>query len=123
MIDITSPKVLTPAILFAILSPGILLGLPKGGNHLTQTLFHALVLAILAWGIIKFFFKLTLTPADLVVPAFLFILLTPGVLLTLPPMGGPIFLSGRTGLVPVLVHAVVFSVVYATLRGTFPQYY
>jgi hypothetical protein len=30
MIDITAPKVLTPALLFAILSPGLLIALPRG---------------------------------------------------------------------------------------------
>ena len=41
----------------------------------------------------------------------LFILLSPGVLLTLPPIGGKIFMSGKTSLVAVLVHAVVFYLV------------
>ena len=123
MIDITAPKVLVPMVLFAILSPGLILGLPPTSGHFVQTLFHALVLASLSWAIIKFFFKLTMTPADFIVPALLFIALTPGVILTLPPMGGSIFLSGRTGAVPVLVHMLVFGISYATLRGSFPQYY
>ncbi len=41
----------------------------------------------------------------------LFIVLSPGVLLTLPPVGGKIFCSGKTSLAAVLVHAVVFYVV------------
>jgi hypothetical protein len=123
MIDITAPKVLVPTILFALLSPGLVLSLPPGSGLLIQALFHALVLALLSWVIIKFVFKFTLTPADLIVPAILFILLTPGVLLTLPPSGGPVFLSGQTGIVPVMVHSVVFSILFASLRGVFPQYY
>lgn len=123
MIDITGPKVLVPTLLFALLSPGLLLGLPPGSSHFMQTLFHALVLAILNWAIIKFVFKFTLTTADMIMPALLFILLTPGVVLTLPPSGGSLFFSGKTGITPDLVHAVVFSIAYATLRGTFPQYY
>lgn len=123
MIDITSPKVLVPTILFALLSPGLLLSLPPSSGLLVQALFHALVLSLLSWLIIHFVFKFTMTPADLIVPALLFILLTPGVLLTLPPSGGPVFLSGKTGLVPVLVHTVVFSILFASLRGVFPQYY
>ena len=123
MIDITSPKVLVPTILFALLSPGLLLSLPPSSGLLVQALFHALVLTLLSWLIINFVFKFTMTPADLIVPALLFILLTPGVLLTLPPSGGPVFLSGQTGLVPVLVHTVVFSILFASLRGVFPQYY
>lgn len=123
MIDITGPKVLVPTILFALLSPGLLLSLPPGSGLLTQVLFHALVLSLLSWAIINFVFKFTMTPADLIVPALLFVLLTPGVILTLPPNGGPVFFSGQTGIVQVLVHAVVFSITFASLRGIFPQFY
>jgi hypothetical protein len=123
MIDITGPKVLVPTILFALLSPGLLLSLPPSSGLLIQVLFHALVVALLSWAIIHFGFKFTLTPADLIVPALLFVLLTPGVILTLPPNGGPVFLSGKTGIVPVLVHTLVFSIVWASLRGFFPQFY
>jgi len=123
MIDITGPKVLVPTILFALLSPGLLLSLPPGSGLLTQVLFHALVFAILSWVIIHFGFKFTLTLADLIVPVILFILLTPGVILTLPPNGGYLFLSGHTGVVPILVHTLVFSIVWASTRGFFPQFY
>lgn len=46
----------------------------------------------------------------------LFILLSPGVLLTLPPIGGKIFMSGKTSLIAVLVHAVVFYVLLSMRR-------
>jgi hypothetical protein len=52
---------------------------------------------------------------NIFVPVLLFVLLSPGVLLSLP--------SGQTLLVQVLVHAAVFGVVYWFLRKTFPQYY
>ena len=123
MIDITGPKVLVPTILFALLSPGLLLSLPPGSGLLIQTLFHALVLALLSWLIIKFVFKFTMTPADLIVPALLFILLTPGVILTLPPGSSGVFFSGQTGIVAVMVHAIVFSILFASLRGLFPRFY
>jgi hypothetical protein len=120
MIDITGPKVLVPSVLFALLSPGLIVRLPPDAGLLTQTLFHALVLALLSWVIINFGFKFSMTLADLVVPALLFILLTPGVILTLPPGE---FFSGHTGLVPIIVHAVVFSITFASLRGIFPRFY
>ncbi len=41
----------------------------------------------------------------------LFIVLSPGVLLTLPPVGKKLFASGKTSLLAVLVHAVVFYIV------------
>ena len=123
MIDITGPKVLVPALLFAVLSPGLLLALPPAASRQVQTLFHALVLAFVYWAIAKFVLKLSLTKTDLIVPAVLFVLLTPGVLLTLPPMNGGVFMSGQTGPVAVGAHTLVFALVFAFLRGQFPQYY
>jgi hypothetical protein len=46
----------------------------------------------------------------------LFIALSPGVLLTLPPVGNKIFMSGKTSLIAVLVHAVVFFVLLSFRR-------
>ena len=46
----------------------------------------------------------------------LFVLLSPGVLLTLPPVG-KVFMSGKTSLLAVLVHAVVFYVALSNLRS------
>ena len=40
----------------------------------------------------------------------LFILLSPGILLTLPPVGKKIFMSCETSIAAVLVHALVFAV-------------
>lgn len=42
----------------------------------------------------------------------LFVILSPGVILTLPPVGSKIFFSGKTCITAVLVHAAVFAVVY-----------
>jgi hypothetical protein len=53
--------------------------------------------------------------ANVLVPVILFIVLSPGILLSLPP--------GSSHLIQVLTHAVVFGVVYTGLRMTFPQYY
>ncbi len=43
----------------------------------------------------------------------LFILLSPGLLLTLPPVGNKVFMSMKTSVPAVLLHAVVF---YAVLK-------
>lgn len=123
MIDITGPKVLIPTVLFALLSPGLLLSLPSGQSPIVQVGFHALVMVLAYWVIAKFIVKVNLTTADLVVPAALFAILTPGILLTLPPGPGGIFMSGETGAAPVLTHAVVFAIVFATLRSKFAKYY
>lgn len=115
MIDITGPKVLTPALLFAVLSPGLLLALPRGAGLLTQAAVHAVVLAIVYWAIAKFVLKVSLTTTDLVVPALLFVLLTPGVLLAIPGGAGKGLQVG--------VHTLVFAILFALLRSFFPQYY
>ena len=53
--------------------------------------------------------------ANIFVPVLLFILLSPGILLALPPGAGP--------LTQTLTHAVVFGAAYWGLRSVFPQYY
>jgi hypothetical protein len=123
MIDITGPKVLVPTVLFALLSPELLIALPPGAGLLKQTLFHGLVLSILSWFIIKFIFKFTITVADLITPALLFIILTPGMILTIPPGSDGVLFSTQTSLVAVLVHATIFSITFASIRGLFPKYY
>jgi hypothetical protein len=60
---------------------------------------------------------------NVIVPVILFVLLSPGLLLTLPPLSKGIFNSEQTSVVAILVHAVVFGVVYTGLRAVFPQYY
>ena len=115
MIDITGPKVLIPTLLFALLSPGLIVSLPPGQDPKVQLAFHAVVLALVYWIVAKFVAKVSLTTADLIVPAVLFILLTPGTLLTLPP--------GARGPIPVFVHAIVFAILFALMRKTFAKYY
>lgn len=46
----------------------------------------------------------------------LFIILSPGVLLTLPPIGGKIWMTGKTSMTAVLVHAVVFGLAVHLLK-------
>ena len=48
----------------------------------------------------------------------LFIVLSPGILLTLPPVGKKIFMSGKTSLVAVLVHAIVFYVLLRCFQAS-----
>lgn len=46
----------------------------------------------------------------------LFVLLSPGVLITLPPVGKNIWMSGKTSLLSVCVHALIFVVVMHLLN-------
>jgi hypothetical protein len=125
MIDITSSKVVTPVALFLALSPGLLLTVSGSGvafrngrTGLVPILVHALLYSLIAKTT-----KLVLTRTDLIVTGVLFALLSPGLLLTLPPSSGGIFRSGQTSTQSVVTHAVVYAIVFASLRKLFPSYY
>lgn len=129
MLDISGPKVATPAALFALLSPGLLLELPdKFGKFSTMqtsrraVLFHALVFLI-AYRLAAQGRGIALRKTDLIVPTILFVALSPGILLTIPPGSKGLFLSGQTSMAAIAVHALVFAIVFAFLRKTFPEYY
>ena len=106
MIDVTSPKVLAPAALFAALqlAPSRLGVLPR-----------ALIVSLALFIVYKYALKRTFTSADLIVPAVLFLLLTPGLLVTLPP--------GGTVMEATAVHTIVFAVVFSIMRTVFAKYY
>jgi hypothetical protein len=131
MIDILASKVTTPAALFAILSPGLLLQLPdklpfRHANAIssmrtsrTAVVTHACVLVLL-YHLISKPLGLVLTKTDLIVVGTLFALLSPGMLVTIPP--GAV-MSGQTSLTAIAVHTLVFAVVFAFLRSKFPAFY
>jgi hypothetical protein len=127
--DITSQKVAIPAALFLSLSPGLLL--TTDGSKISfmnrktgqmAVFFHALVF-FLVYSLIAKTMGIVLTKTDLLVTTALFILLSPGLLLTLPPKSGGVFGSGQTSIESVLTHAVVYALVFAILRRQFPQFY
>ena len=127
--DITSKKVVVPAALFLALSPGILLrtngsqiAFRDGHTGQIAVLFHSLVF-FLAFSLIAKSMGLVLTKHDLIVTTILFIILSPGILLSIPPGTKGLFMSGQTSLSAAVVHAAVFATVFAILRKQFPQYY
>ena len=127
--NLTSQKVASPAALFLSLSPGVLLTTAgknvKFANRKTSqsaVFFHALVF-FLVYSLIAKAMGLVLTKTDLLVTTALFIALSPGLLLTLPPGSGGVFRSGQTSISAALTHTIVFAVVFALLRRQFPQFY
>jgi len=48
----------------------------------------------------------------------LFIVLSPGLLLTLPALSKGIFMSGQTSIMAILVHAVIFGILYQLYLNT-----
>ena len=106
-------SLVVPTLLFVLLSPGLLLQLPSTKLHTLQTtnqsvVIHALVFMAAYWAIAKGL-GIALTKADLVVPAVLFLLVSPH--------------GSTTSLNAVVVRALVFAVIFALLRKLFPQYY
>ncbi|AFC35030.1 hypothetical protein OtV6_122c [Ostreococcus tauri virus RT-2011] len=127
--DITSQKVAVPAALFLALSPGVLLttngqklAFRNGKTNQMAVFFHALVF-FLVYSLIARAMGLVLTKTDLIVTTVLFLALSPGLLLTLPPGSGGVLRSGQTSIPAAVTHAVVFAVVFALLRKQFPQFY
>ena len=127
--DITSQKVAVPAALFLALSPGVLVTTTgtnvKFMNRQTSQMavfFHALVFFIV-YSLIARIMGLVLTKTDLLITTAMFIALSPGLLLSIPPGSGGIFQSGQTSIESVVTHSIVFAVVFALLRRQFPQFY
>ena len=127
--DITSQKVAVPAALFLALSPGVLVTTAgknvkfmNGKTSQMAVFFHALVF-FLVFSLVARAMGLVLTKTDLLVTTTLFIALSPGLLLTIPPGSGGLFQSGQTSIPAAVTHAVVFAVVFALLRKQFPQVY
>jgi hypothetical protein len=127
--DITSQKVAIPAALFLALSPGVLLttdgsklSFMKRETSQMSVFFHALVF-FLVYSLITKTMGIVVTKTDLVVTTALFILLSPGILLTIPPKSGGLFGSGQTSVEAALTHAIVYALVFALLRRQFPQFY
>jgi hypothetical protein len=127
--NLTSQKVAIPAALFLALSPGVLL--TTDGSRVsymnrktgqTAVFFHALVF-FLVYSLVAKAMGLVLTKTDILVTTALFIALSPGLLLTLPPGSGGVVRSGQTSLPAALTHSIVFAVVFALLRRQFPQFY
>ena len=125
MIDLMSPKILVPAALFALLSPGLFPS--SDATSLKMVATRAALLLIIYWAIVKIgLIKVSLTRADLLVPASLFLLLSPGMLLTIPPgkIGGALTgAAGSTSPSAIGVHTFVFMIVYSVLRSAFPKVY
>jgi len=127
--DVTSQKVAIPAALFLALSPGVLVTTAgknvkfmNGKTNQMAIFFHAMVF-FLVYSLVARAMGLVLTKTDLLVTTSLFLALSPGLLLTLPPGSGGVFRSGQTSIPAALTHAIVFAVVFALLRKQFPQFY
>ena len=55
--------------------------------------------------------------------AIIFFLLSPGVLLTIPPGSNGLFMSGQTSILAAAVHALVFVVVHHSVNAYLKKHY
>jgi hypothetical protein len=127
--ELTSQKIAIPAALFLALSPGVLVTTAgknvkfmNGKTNQMAIFFHALVF-FLVYSLVARAMGVVLTKTDLLVTTSLFLALSPGLLLTLPPGSGGVFQSGQTSISAALTHSIVFAIVFALLRRQFPQFY
>lgn len=132
-------ELVLPAVLFVILSPGLILDVDamrvtkgvkqvaKLGKMQTSTgavLTHAVVYYVVLGLLRDFFGKKSSKPANVVVPTILFVILSPGMLLHVRPSKMKVdIMDGKTCKEGIITHAVVLSVVYAILRKNFPEVY
>jgi hypothetical protein len=106
--DISGPKVLSPTLLFLLMSSGVV---DYG------TAFNALLIIVLLTLIYKFILRVTYKPADLIMPALIYTVLKPGAFFTFPP-GTP-----AADPVAMITHSAIFALSYSLLRVQFPHYY
>lgn len=106
MIDVTTPKVAIPTVLFAVFQ---LAPLPL------DPIQKALASGILLYAIFSTVITRTFTKADILAHVLLSIVLTPGVLVTLPP--------GASFQEAVAVHSIVFAILFAALRYSLAVYF
>ena len=109
-------KIIIPYVLFHVLSPGVFTTMK---TSVGDVMINALIFIASYWAIARVM-GLTLTKADLIIPTVLFILLSPGLLVTIPPGA---FRSGQTSTTAILVHAIVFATIFGLLRKIFPKVY
>jgi len=132
--DPTLVSPLLATVFFIILSPGLILTLPPltGGVFQSETTSN---IAILVHAVIYFMALLVITktsdftgePFNAIrkifsvinkvtgdngisplIATLYFIILSPGLLLTLPPMGGSMFMSETTSTIAILTHGLLF---------------
>jgi len=60
---------------------------------------------------------------NILIPTLLFILLSPGLFLTLPPTSKGVWMSRETSIHAIFLHSLVFAFIYFLLRKFFAEYY
>ena len=112
-------KLIVPCLLFMVLSPGVFTTMK---TSVQDVLLNALIFIAAYWAIARVL-GVALTKTDLIVPAILFVLLSPGLVLTIPPSAGGVFMSSETSIISVAIHAVIFATAFSFMRTKFSKVY
>ena len=117
-------------LLFLTLSPGLIITLYPGNKgfffssqtNYSSIIIHTFLLAfIIAYnqkstkGSLNDRTKIEEKDIIPITAILLFVLLTPGLLLTIPAKDGQFFLSGNTSRIAIMVHTVIFIVIFILL--------
>jgi len=129
----TEQRILLPALLFMLLSPGVLLQLPdripfvaKGAFMSQRTSMLAVVVHALVFAAAYFFVRAKMTgykefDHDIILATVLFVVLSPGALMQFPGVGiKP--MSYHTSYPSVAVHAFVFAASLFAVHKFLPKY-
>jgi hypothetical protein len=126
-------KIVGYTFLFIIFSPGLIINLWAGDKGYLMTeqtnylsiFIHTIVFSTIVVGLeekkyLDAMVKSELTDLDTknippVVAIMLFIVLSPGLILTIPPESGGLLFSKQTSVVAVLLHAILFIVFFVVL--------
>jgi len=103
--------ILATAILFILLTPGILVTLPPKSKKVVVAFTHALIFTILTSLYCHFIYKKSISWFYVISSFILFYLLTPGILVTIPAKGNKYEVS--------IVHAIVFILIECILMYFF----
>jgi len=117
-------------LLFLTLSPGLIVTLYPGNkgfffsseSNYYSIIIHTFLLAFIlvsnqksTKGTLNDRIKIEEKDIIPISAILLFVLLTPGLLITLPPNDGSLFLSGNTSRIAIVVHTVIFIVIFILL--------
>jgi len=117
-------------LLFLTLSPGLIVTLYPGNKGFffsSQTNYYSIIIHtfLLAFIIVSnqkstkgtLNDRTKIEDKDIIpiTAILLFVILTPGLILTLPHNDGPLFLSGNTNRIAIIVHTIIFIIMFIIL--------
>ena len=117
-----SPKLLYPTVLGLLIN--VALVMMGTAPTLKNVLVAGLIVLPILYKVLSMAMGLQLKAIDLIIPALIFIVLAPGLLLEIPAQDALIGIqTGHSSIPASAVHALVGLLLSALLRKQFPQFY